>query len=131
MKLIKTFDTKLKGSDEEVVNSIAMNYLNEEDCQQIKNNCKDVLAKVLVKKQKTIRFSKDEEVLDDSFTNIVKNILVAFMKRTDDLITEIKATKSSKNSKDKESSHAILLVFDNIQNYDLESLKVVASVSSD
>ena len=65
MKILKTFDTKLTGTDEEILCNLAKKSLKETELDNFRNNIRRLLSKILVKQQKMIRFDRDDDEIGE------------------------------------------------------------------
>ena len=66
--------------------ALAKDHLYEEEYETFQKKSKKLLQKILVKKQKLIRFSKDEDKLEATDSKLIKAALHSLVKKVTTLI---------------------------------------------
>ena len=122
LKMVKTFDAKLTGTDEEIVTLLSKDIISEKDKAEFDARIKKVLNKMLIKKMRQIRITKDEELIESADIKVAKTALQGLLSKMNEII---------KSMCEKEGATGFLttIVLDNVHSFDLESLKIMASLT--
>jgi hypothetical protein len=105
--------------------ALAKDHIYEDEYETFQKKSKKLLQKILVKKQKLIRFSKDEDKLEAADSKLIKAALHALLKKVTALIQT-----NCKDSEGNPKQACLLMVFDNVQTFDLESLKILTAMQN-